>query len=106
MDNPPKCPECGRTLLRNGVMLYGNVLTDEPQRPVARRDCPDCLVLVAGDIDEEEGWRQWEAQGNKRLDTLANAAPLRGGNTRPSSPLNCATSRRGFSASPAPRTTG
>jgi len=75
MDNPPKCPECGRTLLRNGVMLYGNVFTNEPQRPVVRWECPNCLILVAGDIDAEEGWRQWDAQGNKRPDTQASAAP-------------------------------
>lgn len=66
--NQLTCPECGRILLDNGVMLSGNVLTNEPQRPVRRLECPDCLVIVAGEIDEEEGWQKWVAQGNKRPD--------------------------------------
>lgn len=75
MDNSPNCPECGCILVRNGVTLYGNVLTGEPFRPMARWDCPKCLVMVTSEIDMAEGWRQWEAQGNKRPEP--QAAPAR-----------------------------
>lgn len=63
---PIYCPECGLPMLRNGVILVGNILTQTPPKPCWRWDCPSCEVMLADDdIDEAEGWTLWEQQNAK-----------------------------------------
>jgi ribosomal protein L37AE/L43A len=66
-DQPMNCPECGKPMLPNGVMLWGNFLTGKPAAPARRWDCPHCEVMVADeDIDPQWGWQQWERQNTQQ----------------------------------------
>lgn len=66
MDKVIHCPECGLECDFIAVMLTGNFVTGEAKHPIARFDCPECNVIVGVDCDQEWGWQQWVAQGNKR----------------------------------------
>jgi hypothetical protein len=64
-------------MIVRGVMLYGNLLTGEPMRPVWRLECPDCTVIVAVNMDDlVGGWDLWRLQNEKDTDTEANDIPF------------------------------